>query len=203
MDGTTAGNGPGPRTMYPVVKNVMLASADQVAIDAVSAKMMGFDPMSLRVHPPRARGRARHRRSARHRDRRRRRRGAGELELPRRQEPGPRRRRRPDLVRAAEALPEAVLPHAAGQRVHPRQRGLPRLLSLAAGRPQGVRALVRDDGVGPAVPALRAVRAAGRADRRRRAAARSHRARLDPNPLERRRRSLEISSTPQILNSSD
>jgi hypothetical protein len=47
MDGTTAGNGPGPRTMYPVVKNVMLASADQVAIDAVSAKMMGFDPLSL------------------------------------------------------------------------------------------------------------------------------------------------------------
>ena len=47
MDGTTAGNGPGPRTMYPVVKNVMLASADQVAIDAVSAKMMGFDPMTL------------------------------------------------------------------------------------------------------------------------------------------------------------
>jgi uncharacterized protein (DUF362 family) len=47
MDGTTAGNGPGPRTMYPVVKNVMLASADQVAIDAVSAAMMGFDPMAL------------------------------------------------------------------------------------------------------------------------------------------------------------
>src|SRR5215467_12081689 len=47
MDGTTAGNGPGPRTMYPVVKNVMLASADQVSIDAVSARMMGFDPMSL------------------------------------------------------------------------------------------------------------------------------------------------------------
>src|SRR6185295_1518730 len=47
MDGTTAGNGPGPRTMYPVVKNVMLASADQVAIDAVAAKMMGFDPMSI------------------------------------------------------------------------------------------------------------------------------------------------------------
>ena len=47
MDGTTAGNGPGPRTMFPVVKNFMLASADQVAIDAVSAQMMGFDPMSL------------------------------------------------------------------------------------------------------------------------------------------------------------
>ena len=47
MDGTTAGNGPGPRTMLPVVKGYMLASADQVAIDAVSAKMMGFDPMAL------------------------------------------------------------------------------------------------------------------------------------------------------------
>jgi uncharacterized protein DUF362 len=47
MDGTTAGNGPGPRTMYPVVKNVMLASSDQVAIDAVAAKMMGFNPMSI------------------------------------------------------------------------------------------------------------------------------------------------------------
>lgn len=48
MDGTTAGNGPGPRTMYPEVKNVILASADQVAVDAVAAKMMGFDPMSIR-----------------------------------------------------------------------------------------------------------------------------------------------------------
>ena len=47
MDGTTAGNGPGPRTMIPVIKDYMLASADQVAIDAVSAKMMGFDPLSL------------------------------------------------------------------------------------------------------------------------------------------------------------
>ncbi len=47
MDGTTAGNGPGPRTMFPVVKDYMLASSDQVAIDAVAAKMMGFDPMSI------------------------------------------------------------------------------------------------------------------------------------------------------------
>jgi uncharacterized protein (DUF362 family) len=47
MDGTTAGNGPGPRTMFPVIKNYMLASQDQTAIDAVAAKMMGFDPMSL------------------------------------------------------------------------------------------------------------------------------------------------------------
>ncbi len=47
MDGTTAGDGPGPRTMRPVVKNWMLASSDQVAIDAVSSKMMGFDPMQI------------------------------------------------------------------------------------------------------------------------------------------------------------
>lgn len=48
MDGTTCGNGPGPRTMIPVEKDVLLASADQVAIDAVAAKMMGFDPLSIR-----------------------------------------------------------------------------------------------------------------------------------------------------------
>ena len=47
MDGTTVGNGPGPRTMFPVVKNMILAGADQVAIDAVAAKMMGFDPLSI------------------------------------------------------------------------------------------------------------------------------------------------------------
>jgi uncharacterized protein (DUF362 family) len=48
MDGTTAGNGPGPRTMVPFVKNYILASADQVAIDAVAAKMMGFDPLNIK-----------------------------------------------------------------------------------------------------------------------------------------------------------
>lgn len=47
MDGTIAGNGPGPRAMQPVVKNYLLASADQVAIDALAAKMMGFEPMKL------------------------------------------------------------------------------------------------------------------------------------------------------------
>ena len=35
------------RAMTPVVKDYMLASADSVAIDAVAAKMMGFDPMRL------------------------------------------------------------------------------------------------------------------------------------------------------------
>jgi uncharacterized protein (DUF362 family) len=48
MDGTFAGDGPGPRCMTPYVKNVILASADQVAIDAVSAKLMGFDPMQIK-----------------------------------------------------------------------------------------------------------------------------------------------------------
>jgi uncharacterized protein (DUF362 family) len=48
MDGTTAGNGPGPRLMQPVVKNIILASADQVAIDAVAAQLMGFDPLGIK-----------------------------------------------------------------------------------------------------------------------------------------------------------
>ncbi len=46
MDGTFAGDGPGPRCMVPHVKDVMLASSDQVAIDAVAAKLMGFDPLA-------------------------------------------------------------------------------------------------------------------------------------------------------------
>ncbi len=45
MDGTFAGDGPGPRCMVPHAKNVILASADQVAIDAVAAKLMGMDPL--------------------------------------------------------------------------------------------------------------------------------------------------------------
>ena len=47
MDGTFAGDGPGPRCMIPKVKNVILASSDQVAIDATAARLMGFDPMSI------------------------------------------------------------------------------------------------------------------------------------------------------------
>jgi hypothetical protein len=34
--------------MTPHVKNVILASGDQVAIDAVAAKLMGFDPLSIK-----------------------------------------------------------------------------------------------------------------------------------------------------------
>jgi uncharacterized protein (DUF362 family) len=47
MDGTFAGDGPGPRAMRWHEKDILLASADQVAIDAVSAKLQGFDPMSI------------------------------------------------------------------------------------------------------------------------------------------------------------
>ncbi len=48
MDGTFAGDGPGPRAMRWHEKDVILASADQVAIDAISAKLQGFDPMSIK-----------------------------------------------------------------------------------------------------------------------------------------------------------
>jgi uncharacterized protein (DUF362 family) len=48
MDGTFAGDGPGPRAMRWHEKDILLASADQVAIDAVSAKLQGFDPMQIR-----------------------------------------------------------------------------------------------------------------------------------------------------------
>jgi len=48
MDGTTAGTGAGPRMIQPLVKNIILASADQVAIDAVAAKLMGFEPLQIK-----------------------------------------------------------------------------------------------------------------------------------------------------------
>jgi len=47
MDGTVCGDGAGPRTMIPHIKNYILASADPVAIDAIAAKMMGFNPMEI------------------------------------------------------------------------------------------------------------------------------------------------------------
>src|SRR5579864_8358099 len=47
MDGTFIGDGPGPRCMEVRIGGVILASADQVAIDATAARMMGFDPMEI------------------------------------------------------------------------------------------------------------------------------------------------------------
>lgn len=48
MDGTLCGKGLGPRTMMPVEKDYILASNDSVAIDAISARMMGFNPMNIK-----------------------------------------------------------------------------------------------------------------------------------------------------------
>ncbi len=45
--GAFSGDGAGPRTMTPHGKNLILASADSVAIDTVAARLMGFDPMSI------------------------------------------------------------------------------------------------------------------------------------------------------------
>jgi len=47
MDGTVCGNGAGPRTMKPFTGNIILASEDQVAIDAISAKIMGFQASEI------------------------------------------------------------------------------------------------------------------------------------------------------------
>lgn len=47
MDGTVCGDGPGPRTMRPVEKGLLLASADCVALDATAARLMGFEPLRL------------------------------------------------------------------------------------------------------------------------------------------------------------
>mgnify|MGYP001156811694 FL=1 len=47
-DATFAGDGPGPRAMQWHIKNLILVSKDQVAIDAVCAHLMGFDPFSIK-----------------------------------------------------------------------------------------------------------------------------------------------------------
>ena len=47
MDGTFVGEGPGPRCMQVQERNLMLAGADQVAVDATSARLMGLDPFEI------------------------------------------------------------------------------------------------------------------------------------------------------------
>lgn len=47
VDGTVCGDGAGPRIMIPRIKNYLLAGYDQVAVDAIVAKLMGFDPLKL------------------------------------------------------------------------------------------------------------------------------------------------------------
>lgn len=48
MDGTIVGDGAGPRTVEPREANVLLASTDPVALDAVAARMAGMDPFGIR-----------------------------------------------------------------------------------------------------------------------------------------------------------
>lgn len=47
MDGTVVGSGPGPRAMKWQIENYLLGSTDLVALDAIAAKMMGFDPLKI------------------------------------------------------------------------------------------------------------------------------------------------------------
>jgi uncharacterized protein (DUF362 family) len=47
MDGTVVGDGAGPRTMVPREGNLILASRDSVAIDAIAARLMGYDPLGI------------------------------------------------------------------------------------------------------------------------------------------------------------
>ena len=48
IDATVCGDGAGPRTVRPSLQNVLVASADPVAADAVAASLMGQDPWSIR-----------------------------------------------------------------------------------------------------------------------------------------------------------
>lgn len=47
MDATVSGDGAGPRQNHPTVQNVLLASLDPVAIDAVGARLMGLNPRGI------------------------------------------------------------------------------------------------------------------------------------------------------------
>lgn len=47
VDSTLAMDGAGPRTGVPKVKDIILAGEDLVAVDAVAAKIMGVDPLSI------------------------------------------------------------------------------------------------------------------------------------------------------------
>lgn len=47
-DGTVAGEGSGPRAMKWHLKNLLLASSDQVALDSICAKIMGFEPLKIK-----------------------------------------------------------------------------------------------------------------------------------------------------------
>jgi hypothetical protein len=154
MDGTTAGERSGPAHDVPEIKNVMLASADQTAIDAVAAKMMGFDPMSIEYI------------RVAHED------GLGvgdprDIEIVGDKDAAAESwgftvgdngaSMVGDLLwfLPAQAVPEALLPDAPRPRLHLRLGGLPRLLPVAAQGPEDVRDVAHGDGMGPAVRPVR------------------------------------------------
>ncbi|MBH40701.1 MAG: iron-sulfur cluster-binding protein [Chloroflexi bacterium] len=47
VDGTFVGDGPGPRCMQVQERGLLLAGADQVAVDATIARLMGLDPFDI------------------------------------------------------------------------------------------------------------------------------------------------------------
>jgi uncharacterized protein (DUF362 family) len=47
VDGTFVGDGPGPRCMEVQERGLLLAGADQVAVDATIARLMGLDPFDI------------------------------------------------------------------------------------------------------------------------------------------------------------
>ncbi|MBR9679747.1 MAG: DUF362 domain-containing protein, partial [Candidatus Altiarchaeota archaeon] len=47
IDGAVAGDGAGPRTMEPRIENLIIAGADQVAVDSTMSAIMGFEPLNI------------------------------------------------------------------------------------------------------------------------------------------------------------
>ena len=47
IDATSCGLGPGPYRVRPHVQNLLLASTDPVAVDAVGARLLGFEPRRM------------------------------------------------------------------------------------------------------------------------------------------------------------
>lgn len=47
IDATVCGLGPGPRRLRPSVQNLLIASRDPVAADAVGARILGLDPLRV------------------------------------------------------------------------------------------------------------------------------------------------------------
>ena len=153
MDGTFAGDGPGPRAMRWHEKDILLASADQVAIDAVSAQAAGLRPIEHPLHPPGPRDGPGRGRPTADRYRGLRHRAGATLELRARRhlcQP----RAEDDLPRTAQAVREDLAAKPAGALVLLCQQLLPqRLLVPLRGAQAGGSSLA--DALGQALRELR------------------------------------------------